>query len=337
MKGHHRQKKTLLKVLAVILTVCSFLLTFRIAGLIDRFLDKPKTYLDDDYAYQIGGRPQYLVNGKWYAQKNDVETFLLIGIDKYEAAIPDENGFRNRQQSDAVFLIAIDQKNREYSILQINRDTMLNIRMLDVSGTPYNDFQGQLALSHTFGSGKEDSCENTVWSVSDYLYGLEIDHYLSLSMDAIKVMNDKLGGVTVTVLDDMTVVDKALVKDAKVTLHGDQALAYIRARGELADSSNLERMKRQRQYVSAFIERAKNVLTGNTELAYDLLLSVSGYMVSDLSAQELLSFSDLLDGYTYNGIRTIEGEARKGGSFMEFYADESALQSLILSMFYDQK
>jgi len=70
---------------------------------------------------------------------------------------------------------------------------MANIRMLDVNGNPYNSFEGQLALSHTYGSGKEDSLENTAWSVSDYLYGLQIDHYASISMD--KVVRDFYGRI----------------------------------------------------------------------------------------------------------------------------------------------
>ena len=42
---------------------------------------------------------------------------------------------------------------------------------------------GQLALAHTYGSGEEDSCENTVLAVENLLYGVGIDHYVSLTMD----------------------------------------------------------------------------------------------------------------------------------------------------------
>ena len=331
------RKRVLLGILAVLLTAILLFLGFRMFLMLDQYYGKVDTSGDDAYAYQNGGRPEYLVDGKWYVQKKNVETYLLIGIDKYESAIMSDNGYRNNEQSDALFLLAVDRDNKTYSIIHINRDTMANIRMLDVKGNPYNSFEGQLALSHTYGSGREDSCENTVWSVSDYLYGLQIDHYASISMDAVAVLNDSIGGVTLTVSDDMTVIDETLKEGATVTLKGEQALIYIRSRQGLADSSNLARMGRQRQYVTAFLEQAKSVASENDGLISDMLLSISDYLVSDMTADELLSLADVLQSCSVSEIAAIEGEARMGEKYMEFYADEAALQKLVLEMFYDAK
>lgn len=331
------RKRVSLSILAVLLTACLLFLGFRIFLTLDQYYNKVDTGGDDAYAYQNGGRPEYLVDGKWYIQKDKMETYLLIGIDKYQAAILSDNGYRNKEQSDALFLLAVDRDNKTYSIIHINRDMMANIRTLDVKGDPYNSFEGQLALSHTYGSGRKDSCENTVWSVSDCLYGLQIDHYASISMDAVAVLNDKIGGVTLTVSDDMTVIDETLKEGATVTLKGEQALIYIRARQGLADSTNLERMKRQRQYVTAFLEQARMAITEDRVLASDMLFSVSDYLVSDLTAEKLLSLADVLHSYSFAGITAIEGEARKGEQFMEFYADEAALKKLVLETFYTEK
>ena len=332
-----RKKRVIVSVLAVLLTACLLFLAFRVFRLLEQYYGRIDASDDDDYGYRSGGLPEYFVDGKWYIRKGKVETYLLIGIDKFEAAIRDERGYRNNEQSDALFLLSVDRKNETYSILHINRDTMANIRMLDVNGVPYNNFEGQLALSHTYGSGREDSCENTVWSVSDYLYGLQIDHFASFSMDAVAVINDKIGGVTLTVSDDMTVLDKALVKGVEVTLKGEQALYYVRARSELADSTNIERMKRQRQYISAFLEQAKAAISENRMLPTDILLSISDYLVSDMTAEELTSFSEVLHDYSFAGITAIDGEVRKGEQFMEFYADEPALKQRILDTFYEVK
>ena len=332
-----KQKKTILCIVAILLTVCFLMLSSRVFLIVDRYFGKLEVTEDDNYAYKTGGRPQYLVNGKWYAQKDRVETYLLIGIDKYEAAVRNENGYRNHQQSDALFLIVVDRKDKNYSLIHINRDTMVNIQMLDLSGNVYSDFEGQIALSHTYGSGREDSCLNTVWSVSDFLYGLQIDHYISITMDAVEVLNDKIGGVTLTVLDDMTSVDKLLAEGKEVTLRGGLSLTYIRARSELADSTNVSRMKRQRQYVTAFLEQAEQAIAEDSSLAYDMVNEIADYLVSDLSVQELIAFADILDDYQFAGIHTIEGEARIGERFMEFYAEEQALQELVLSTFYEVK
>lgn len=332
-----KRKQTVLTVFAVVLSVCFLFLAFRVFMVLDTYYGRVDTSDDDSYGYRSGGRPEYLVDGKWYVQKDKVETYLLIGIDKYEAAIRNENGYRNTEQSDALFLLAVDREKEDYSILHINRDTMANIRMLDVKGNPYSSFEGQLALSHTYGSGREDSCENTVWSVSDYLYGLEIDHYASISMDAVAILNDKIGGVTLTVADDMTMVDESLKKGETVTLKGEQALIYIRARQGIADSTNIERMERQRQYIDAFLNQAWVAIFRDDSLRADMLLSVSDYLVSDMTADELLSLTDVLHDYIFTGIYSIDGEARKGEQFMEFYADEDKLKKLVLDTFYVEK
>lgn len=335
-RANHR-KQTLFNGIAVLLTICLLLLAFRVFTVLDAYRGRVDTSADDAYAYTNDGRPEYLMNGQWYAQRGNVETYLLIGIDKYETAIKDVNSYRNNQQSDALFLLAVDRRNASYSVIHINRDTMANIRMLDLNGNPYDTFEGQLALSHTYGSGHEDSCENTVWSVSDTLYGLQIDHFLSVSMDAVGILNDQIGGVTLTVSDDMTMIDDVLEKGKTVTLQGGQALAYVRSRGGLADSTNLARMERQRQYVEAFIEQARTTFSKDDSRAADLLLSISDYLVTDLGSQEMLDLMEVLNNYSFTGIRAIEGKARKGNQYMEFYADEAALKQMILDVFYQEK
>lgn len=332
---NEKQKRTVLCIAAILLTVCFIVLSFRIIQIVDRFFDRTDPYLDDTYAYENGGHPRYLVNGTWYTRKGCVETILLIGVDKYESVLRQDKGNRNQQQSDALFLLAVDCRNETYRLIHINRDTMVKIHMLDMNGNVYNDFVGQLALSHTYGTGSNDSCLNTVSSVSDFLYGLQIDHYASVSMDAVGILNDMIGGVTLTVLDDMTVLNESFVKGSEVTLKGENALQYIRARQSLEDSTNVARMKRQRQYVTAFLEQAKKKISEDSVLAYRILDKVSEYLVSDLSLNDLAVFSDILNQYTFDGIYTIDGKTRKGNQFIEFYPDEARLQELILNMFYE--
>ena len=106
---------------------------------------------------------------------------------------------------------------------------MTQIQILGVTEEPAGSFTGQLALAHTYGSGEEDSCENTVLAVSNLLYGMEIDHYVSLTMDGVALLNDLVGGVPVEVLDDFSGIDDSLVQGETVTLRGRQALTYVRS------------------------------------------------------------------------------------------------------------
>ena len=59
---------------------------------------------------------------------------------------------------------------------------------------------------------------------------MTIDHYVALSMDAVPVINDAVGGVAVRCMDDLTAYDPSLTEGAEITLMGDQALYYVRAR-----------------------------------------------------------------------------------------------------------
>ena len=54
------------------------------------------------------------------------------------------------------------RRGRPVPPIQLNRDTMTEIQILGVNGEPAVTMTGQLALAHTYGSGEEDSCENTV-------------------------------------------------------------------------------------------------------------------------------------------------------------------------------
>lgn len=337
-KGPETTKKVFLYICTVILTVVLLVMMTRVFSVIMQIkYSNAQNGNEDQYAYRNNGLPEYFVNGDWYIQKNNVDTLLLFGIDKYDAAIRTQNGYRNTQQADALFLLVIDNDAKSYSIIHINRDTMAKIRALDIKGNPYNTFDGQIAISHTYGSGKADSCENVMYSVSDYLYGLQIDNYMSLSMDAVQVINDAVGGVTLTIQDDMTPVNNTWTVGKEVTLMGEDALLYVRSRGGLADSTNLTRMSRQRQYIMALFEQAKKKFEEDDSLFIQIYKNVSSYMYTDYSPESAMALADVIKNYNFEGIKTIDGTAIKGERFMEYYTNEDALRNLIVETFYNKK
>ena len=281
----------------------------------------------------VDGREITYYNGTAYAKREDLETVLLLGVDKFEGETPE--GYINNQQADFLLLLVMDKQNETCTPIQLNRDTMTQIQILGVTGEPAGTFTGQLALAHTYGSGEEDSCENTVLAVSNLLYGMEIDHYVSLTMDGVALLNDLVGGVTVEVLDDFSGIDDSLVQGETVTLKGQQALTYVRSRGGMEDSSNLHRMERQRQYLAALQQQLKAAVQQEDGFTLDALLQLNEYMVSDCTVDQLSDLGDSLAAYQVNDILTTPGEAREGEEFMEFTVDESALQQLVMDVFYE--
>ena len=272
-------------------------------------------------------------NGTAYAKREDLETVLLLGVDKFEGETPE--GYINNQQADFLLLLVMDKQHETCTPIQLNRDTMTQIRILGVTGEPAGTTTGQLALAHTYGSGEEDSCENTVLAVENLLYGMEIDHYVSLTMDGVALLNDLVGGVTVEVLDDFSGIDDSLVQGETVTLQGQQALTYVRSRGGMEDSSNLHRMERQRQYLSALQQQLKAAVQQEDGFTLDALLQLNEYMVSDCTVNQLSDLGDSLAAYQVSDILTTPGDAQEGEEFMEFTVDEDALQQLVMDVFYE--
>jgi len=101
----------------------------------------------------------------------------------------------------------------------------------------------------------------------------------------------------------------------------------------LDDSSNLHRMERQRQYASQWVTSAQRKLTSAEDVA-DLVLQLSGNYRSSCTAEELRDFAQNLSVNPSVPAYELAGEAVKGAEHMEFYADEQALQQLVLELFY---
>lgn len=273
-------------------------------------------------------------NGGWYARRNDLETVLLMGLDKY--AETEESNYLNNEQSDFLMLLVINKETGDCTPIQLNRDTMTKIQILGVRGDVAGTFTGQLALAHTYGSGERDSCLNTAEAVSNLLYGVDIDHYISITMDGVAILNDLVGGVEVEVMDDFSSIDSTLVQGETVTLMGNHALTYVRTRGGLEDSSNLHRMERQRQYLTALQKKLTEKADSDAWFATNAILQVSDYLTSDCTAEKLSKIADILGKSDVSEIRTIGGEAKVGQEYMEFYPDEDALQTLVMDVFYEK-
>ena len=273
-------------------------------------------------------------NDAWYEMRNDLETYLVIGVDKFTDSLGDPNNYINHQQADFLMLMIVDKTSHSFSALHINRDTMAEIQRLGVGGVKLDTVTAQLALAHTYGSGGRDSCRNTVQAVSRYLYDVPVQHYFALPMDAIPVLNDLAGGVTVHVDDDFSNTDPSIVQGKDVTLRGDQALTFVRARGSMRDNSNLARMNRQRAYIDALYRQLSAKLKREDGFAARLASSMSDYLVSDLTTTELSNLAERIKDYPFTGIETIPGEAVVGERYMEFTADEAQLQELVIRLFF---
>lgn len=272
-------------------------------------------------------------NGNEYVLKENVESFLVMGLDKVSGELSSDS-YNNNQSADFLMLFVFDNDLKKFSAIHINRDTMANINILGVNGNKVSSEVKQIALAHTYGNGKEISCRNTMDAVSEFLQDSKVNHYLSLKMDAVAVLNDLVDGVEVTVLDDFTGVDNTLVKGQKVTLMGEQALRYVQSRRGLEQDDNISRMERQKQYIGALYDKILQCVKSDEDFIASAALEMSEYMLSDRSVTQLQELAKKFTEYEFTGIQSIEGESKKGAEFMEFYADNDSVNKIVIDNFY---
>ena len=274
-------------------------------------------------------------DGVSYYPRQDITVVMVLGIDQ-NGPVQASEGYINSGAADMAALLIFDDADKSCTILQLNRDTMLEMPVLGVGGKNAGTYYGQLALSHTYGSGMADSCENTRRTISNFLYGIRIDYYLAMNMDAISILNDAVGGVTVNVTDDFSHVDPTITK-GQMTLRGEQAIRFVRTRRDVGDQLNISRIDRQKEYIGSFLKKFRSRYHSDLEFAATTYDQVLPYIVTDCSLNTITSLMDRYGDYEIREVVSPAGENVMGEEYYEFYADEDALDELILRLFYAPK
>lgn len=277
--------------------------------------------------------------GKDYVLKDNVETFLVLGLDKYKGA-NSADSHESGVQADFLMLFVFNNDTKQCTAVHINRDTMTRVNKLSVGGTSVvESYTKQIALAYNYVNDDNDKirCGNTKASVEFLFRDIDVNHYMAMTMDAVPAMNDLVGGVEVTVLDDFTGIDDSLIKGEKATLTGEQALRYVRTRYGLEDSTNSTRMARQQQYINAFCDKVNSRIKADDEFLVKFADTMDDYVVYDSSNHKMQKFAEKFDDYEFLGIREIEGESKLGDEFIEFYPNGDSILEIVIDLFYIEK
>lgn len=282
-------------------------------------------------------------NGKVYQYNEDIMTFLIMGIDQSGEVKLQEEG-TDGGQADAIFLAVLNPHTHSMKLIGINRDTMTDVDVYSYFGNYVNTTTQQIALQHSYGDGGAKSAEYMVKAVSNLMFQLPISGYCAINMDAVSEINDAVGGVTLTCLEDISISGSkyhkgiSLKKDEEVHLEGDAAFWYVKWRDTKEFESARNRLARQKQYLSAFVDQAKAALKEDMTLPVTMLNQLSKYIITDLSANEITYLASEAVSYTFgsNDIYSLEGETKLGNLNEEFYPDKDALNELIIEVFYEE-
>ena len=319
-------KKLIWLVLALALTVAAILI-------LPNLLEKEEEIVHQQASTDFGSLVKKEYNGKTYVARTGLTPILLIGVDRGENAV-EQWGYQQGGQADFLLLIVVDSSEKKVRMLQIDRDTITDVETLGVLGNVIGTRKLQIALSHSYGKTPQDNCNYTIQTVSNLLQGEPLDLYFSLNMASIAKFNDLLGGVTVTMQEDHTLINPAFTKGATLHLMGQDAYDYVHSRKYVDDGTNVSRMARQRNYMLAakdtLLSRLKE--SGFVDTLFDTLGSD---LVTNVSRGRLINEAAKASQYEVEEITQMIGERRIGvDGYMEFYADEQFLIDWVLSVFY---
>lgn len=272
-----------------------------------------------------------------YRRNTYVKSILCMGVDR-SGSMQEYKGFNEAGQADGIFLIAQDTVRNRLKILMIPRDTMTEIGILNEDMTYGESMIKQLTLAYANGDGREKSCENMVSAVEKLLDGFSMDYYLAADTSVIGMLNDAVGGVTVTVpTSGMEQKDSAFVMGETITLHGEQAEAFVRYRDITKDYSAIFRMNQQREYIAGFFRALKKVSKENSQIVPELFEMIEAYMITDMEKGFYLKMA--MDAVTDGSLDAedfymLPGSGVTTEVYDEFYADRDGALEVILNLFY---
>ncbi len=297
---------------------------------------------DSEDASEGGDENLITIGDKDLLYTDDLRTYLLIGTDAtgHNTTSETDAGTGNGttaanttrgEMADFLLLMVINRTQDKYGFIQLNRDTMMDVPMLDENGEYIGTYPEQLCIAHWYGRTPEERNENTVFAVSNLLGGLNIDGYYAIGMEDIGAINNAIGGVLVTIDGDLTEVDPDFEDGAEVLLSDIQAEKFLRARRSVGQGTNEERMARQLQYMQSAYNRLINQIRENPNYINDVYAEVEDRIETDRSGKQLSEFAKYIGKSENMGFLKFEGETTEGETLddgiehAEFTVDEASM------------
>lgn len=317
--------KKLWIVLSVILAfVLVFVSTFFIMLKVGRNKLKKSLTANESVMADTLGEAEIYRDGKGYNYNKDLVNILLIGVDKDNLDVGKKEG-----QADALYLISADVETGKVNVFCISRNTMADMDILDVDGNPYGTERAQICLSYAYGRDDVQSSENAAKSVSGLFSGIPINGYYTIRMDNIGDIVDTVGGVKVTLTEDILPKFKNNKVGDTVTLNGSNTLSYLRFRGD----SNVPRLARHKIFISAFVSAAKSAVSHDLTLPLKVYKQLSSDAVTNISASSAVYLATRAAKASFHMI-SIPGQSGTDGKYETFEADKDALYDMVVDNFY---
>lgn len=285
-----------------------------------------------------------IYKGKKYKYNDNLINILVMGVDDYGLK-GDKETDANPYQADTIVLGTIDAVKKTVSFLSIPRDTVTNIKVLDLNDEVATIRKGPIAIQHSFGTQGAKTNEAVVETVSELLYNVPIYRYVAIDISAIPDVNDSVGGITVDITEDLTKWNPKM-KDGLTDYHlmGKDSIIFVARRDINIDDSAIGRMKRQVQYLKKLFPAVKEKTKENIAFPIALYYDEADKVATNLTIDEMTYLAKMLIDLELedNEIGSVPGQMKRlePGEIedyeyeMGYIADEDALKQLVIDRFY---
>ena len=241
------------------------------------------------------------------AQTGD-ENFLIAGSDTRAGATSEENvGSADDVEgarSDTVMLAHVPADRKRAVVISFPRDLEISRPSCQRFDAPSNTYSEAVVAAAT------KVKLNTAYSVGgprcltkwvQQLTGLKINHFVGVDFGGFKDMVDAVGGVTVNLAKPIkdTVLGMVVAQTGDVTISGDQALSFVRARHVVGDpTSDYGRIKRQQEFIGALLSKVMShgVLTNPTQLTDFVSAFAKATFGDNIGVDQLLTLAQSMKG-----------------------------------------
>ncbi len=256
--------------------------------------------LSSQFANRVVDIDAYSVDEQSKATPDSFEgravNILVVGTDSRNGAsgelgagdADDVPGLRN----DSTMVIHVSADRSRVQIVSIPRDTLVDIPACKhrdgTTSEPTSDdmFNNAMVYGSNGGDDQEDIAPGIacVKSTVEKLSGMSIDAFMVVDFAGFINMIDALGGVWFNIPERIEDESAQLFIDAGCwKLSGTHSLAYMRSRKGQGDGSDISRIGRQQQLISAMLRelQEKNYVTDPGALINFLQAAISAVNVSD--------------------------------------------------------
>ncbi|GHG30006.1 LCP family protein [Streptomyces albogriseolus] len=224
----------------------------------------------------------------------DALNILLIGSDSRAGA---ENGRYGRdpgtERSDTVILLHLSSGRRSATAVSVPRDLMV-----DVPDCRRPDGSRSAPMFAQFNAAFEVGGSACTVRTVEKLTDIRVDHHVVVDFKGFKDMVDAVDGVEVCLSEPIDDEDAHLHLPAgRVTLDGEQALGYVRARKTLGDGSDTGRIERQQRFLGALVNKVRsNGILLNPVKLYPVLDAATSSLTTDPELASLRGLYELVRG-----------------------------------------